>query len=101
MKVCSSAPLTALSPGATSGTSYVVAADCGDTAHQTRVSVETFGSQDARDRAIRTYLTTAPGRGPQKNGLLTIGNTVITPIGPRDDASYVLLDRRLRQLGAQ
>jgi hypothetical protein len=101
VKVCSSTPLKLLSPGATAGMSYLISADCADSTHNVRLVAETFGSQDARDRAIRTYLTTAPGRGPQKNGLLTVGNTVITPVGERDDAAFVLLDRRLRQLGAQ
>jgi hypothetical protein len=101
IKVCSSQPLKTLSPGATSGTSYVVSADCDDKAHQTIVISETFGSQNARDTAIRNYVTTVPGRAGQKNGLLTVGNTVITVPGPRDDAAFALLQRRLRQQGAQ
>jgi hypothetical protein len=101
LKICSSQPLKTLSPGATSGTSYVIAADCDDKAHQTVVIAEMYGSQDARDRAIRSYIITVPGRAGQKNGLLTIGNTVITIPGPRDDAAFALLQRRLRQQGAQ
>jgi hypothetical protein len=101
IKVCSSQPLKTLSPGATSGTSYVVSADCDDKAHQTIVISETFSSQNARDTAIRNYVTTVPGRAGQKNGLLTVGNTLITIPGPRDDAAFALLQRRLRQQGAQ
>jgi hypothetical protein len=77
------------------------AADCDDKAHQTVVVSETYATPDARDRAIRSYLTTVPGRAGQKNGLLTVGNTLITVPGPRDDAAFALLVRRLRQLGAQ
>jgi hypothetical protein len=101
LKVCSSQPLKTLSPGATAGMSYVIAADCDDKAHQTVVIAETYGTQDARDRAIRSYIITVPGRAGQKNGLLTVGNTVITVPGPRDDAAFALLVRRLRQQGAQ
>jgi hypothetical protein len=100
LDVCSSQTLKTLSPGAIAGTSYVVAADCDDETHQTVVIVETFGSQNARDTAIRNYLT-VPGRAGQKNGMLTVGNTLISIPGPSDDAAFALLDRRLRQLGAQ
>jgi hypothetical protein len=101
LNVCSSEPLKTLSPGATSAMSYVIAADCDDAVHQTVVLVETYSSEDARDAAIRSYLVSVPGRAGQKNSLLTIGSSVITVPGPRDDAAFALLVRRLRQQGAQ
>lgn len=99
--VCSSQVLTTLPPGATAGVSDVVAADCDDTAHQTIVMTETYATQNARDAAIRNYLITVPGRAGQKNGMLTVGNTLITIPGPRDDAAFELLERHLYEQGAE
>jgi hypothetical protein len=100
LTVCASQALQTLSPGATSATSYVIAADCGDAEHLTVVLVETYANEDARDAAIRNYLVSVPGRAGQKNSVLTIGSSVITVPGPRDDAAFALLVRRLRQQGA-
>jgi hypothetical protein len=101
LEVCASQSLTTLSPGATSAMSYVIAADCADTTHQTVLQVETYANEDARDAAIRNYLVSVPGRAGQKNSLMTIGSSVITVPGARDDAAFALLVRRLRQQGAQ
>ncbi len=101
LMVCSSQVLTTLPPGATAGVSDVVAADCDDTAHQTIVMTETYATQNARDAAIRNYLITVPGRAGQKNGMLTVGNTLITIPGPRDDAAFELLERHLYEQGAE
>jgi hypothetical protein len=102
LRICESTPLRVLPPGATSGTAYLIAADCDDEGSRRVVAVvQSFESEGARDAAIRNHLISVPGRGANKGGLLTVGNHLVTFVGQRDDAVFSLLVRRLRAQGAQ
>jgi hypothetical protein len=101
LRICESIPQEVLPPGATSGTAYLIAADCDDERRRVVAVVQSFESEGARDAAIRNYLISVPGRGANKGGLLTLGNHLVTFVGQRDDAVFTLLVRRLRAQGAQ
>ncbi len=103
LKICRSEPLTTKAPGSTGGMTYVFSIDCSDTASGNNLIViaESFESAEARDTAIRNYSDTTIGHAAQKNGFVTLGNYLVVPIGPRDEAVFDLLFRQLRKLGAQ
>jgi hypothetical protein len=103
LKICKSEPLKTQVPGSTGGSAYVLSTDCSDTTPGNNLIVvaESFESAEARDTAIRNYSDTTIGRAAQKNGFVTLGNYLVVPIGPRDEAVFDLLFRQLRQLGAQ